>query len=128
MPDPISDAKTDCGKIADRRTEWAEDRTVLANARTFAAWMRTGMACLGVALGLKAVFGATEYPMIAKAVAELFVICAVLIFWAAVRRSRTAQKRLENHDTETQSHRNMAFTAFILTLGSIATGGLLWLL
>lgn len=115
-------------ELADRRTDWAEDRTLLANERTFAAWMRTGMACVGIALGLKAVFGATDYPIVAKAVAELFILCAIFIFWAAARRSRSAQKRIDDHDAEAQSHQNMAFTAVVLTLGAAATGVILWLL
>lgn len=70
----------DSKELADTRTNWAEDRTMLANERTFAAWMRTGTACVGLALGLKAVFSDTDYPVIAKSVAELFILCAVLIF------------------------------------------------
>ncbi len=112
----------------DPRTAWAEDRTVLANERTFAAWMRTGMACIGVALGLKAVFGATDYPIIAKIVAELFIFCAILIFWAAARRCRATLNRMDEHDANAQSHQNMALTATVLTVGAVASGVILWLL
>lgn len=56
--------------MAQTRTEWAEDRTLLANERKFAGWMRTGMACIGIALGMKAVFKDTEYPLLAKGVAR----------------------------------------------------------
>jgi putative membrane protein len=124
----MPDTKGRSEELADTRTDWAEDRTVLANERTFAAWMRTGMACVGVALGLKAVFGSTEYPVIAKAVAELFILSAIMIFWAAARRSRATQERMTEHDTAPQSQQNMAITAFVLTLGALATGVILWLL
>ena len=113
---------------AEERTDWAEDRTILANERTFAGWMRTGMACVALALGLKAVFGDFEPTWLAKAVAIIFILAAILIFWAAAVNSRKAQKRIDTHDTEAQSHTKMLILALILTAGSVATGAVLvWL-
>ena len=86
------------------------------------------MACLGVALGLKAVFGHTDYPIVAKAVAELFVLSAVVIFGSAAMRSFRAQKRIDAHDTSAQSHTGMIITAVSLTIGAIVTGIILWFL
>jgi len=113
---------------SEQRTDWAEDRTILANERTFASWMRTGMACVGVALGLKAVFGSTDHPFVAKAVAELFIITGVIIFAAAARRGYLAQKRIDDHDTTSQSHTGMIVTATSLAIGATASGVILWLL
>ena len=113
---------------SEQRTKWAEDRTILANERTFASWMRTGMACIGVALGLKAVFSATNHPLIAKGVAELFVLTAVFIFASAARRSYQAQKRISDHDTSAISHKTMVITSCAMALGAVATGVILWLL
>ncbi len=118
----------DADEMAETRTAWAEDRTVLANERTFAGWMRTGMACIALALGLKAIFRETDYPLIAKSVAEVFIVVAILIFWAAVVKSRKAQARMEDHDVEAQSHQRMTTLASILTFGAVATGVLLWFL
>ena len=86
MPDTDLSENPSSSELADTRTAWAEDRTILANERTFAGWMRTGMACIALALGLKAVFKDTEYPLIAKGVAEVFIVVAILIFWAAVSK------------------------------------------
>ena len=122
---PETSDRTD---LADTRTQWAEDRTILANERTFAGWMRTGMACVALALGLKAVFKDTDYPIVAKTVSELFILAAVLIFWAAVSTCRATEKRMDDHDVEAQSHRRMTILASILTLGAVATGVILWLL
>lgn len=121
-------SQTDTDRSGDARTQWAEDRTVLANERTFAAWMRTGMACIGVALGLRVVFSATDYPIVAKAVAELFVLSAIFIFWTAVRRSRATHTRMTAHDTSAQSQRNMLTTSWAMTVGAVAVGAILWLL
>jgi putative membrane protein len=112
--------------MAETRTEWAEDRTVLANERTFAGWMRTGMACIGIALGMKAVFKDTDYPLLAKGVAEIFIVAAVAIFWSAVVKSRQTQRRLSDHDVEAQSHHKMTALAAVLTVAAVATGLTLW--
>ncbi len=128
MPDTDLSKEPSSNELADTRTAWAEDRTMLANERTFAGWMRTGMACIALALGLKAVFNDTDYPIVAKGVAEVFIVVAVLIFWAAVTKCREAQKRMTDHDVEAQSHKRMTTLASILTLGAVATGVILWLL
>ncbi len=128
MPDtklPDDPCSTD---LADTRTAWAEDRTMLANERTFAGWMRTGMACIALALGLKAVFKDTNHPLIAKGVSEVFILVAILIFWAAVTKCRDTQKRMDSHDIQAQSHSRMTVLASILTVGAVATGVILLLL
>lgn len=119
---------SDRNEAAEQRTDWAEDRTTLANERTFASWMRTGMTCIGVALGLKAVFASTDHPIVAKAVAELFIFTAVVIFASAARRSYQAQQRIGEHDTESQSFVGMIVTSGALAVGAVATGVILWLL
>ena len=115
-------------ELADTRTAWAEDRTMLANERTFSGWMRTGMAAIALALGLKAVFKDTEHTLIAKGAAEIFIVVAVLIFWSAVAQSRKAQRRMNSHDVAAQSHRRMVVLASILTVAGVLTGMILWLL
>ena len=119
------DAKTQWAKD---RTDWAEDRTLLANERTYAGWLRTGAACVAVALGLKAVFGETEPVWIAKATATTFLIAAAGIFAASAQQSHQAQARIKEHDTEAQPPRRMVVLAAILVLGTVATGGILWTL
>lgn len=128
MPDTDLSDDPSSNEMADTRTAWAEDRTLLANERTFAGWMRTGMACIALALGLKAIFKDTDYPLIAKSVAEVLIVVAILIFWAAVTKCREAQKRMKDHDVEAQSHRRMTTLASVLTFGALATGVLLWFL
>ncbi|MEJ6404474.1 YidH family protein [Yoonia sp. 2307UL14-13] len=111
---------------AEDRTDWAEDRTILANERTFAGWMRTGMACLGLALGLKAVFNGFSPTWVPKVVANVFVLLAIFIFWAARNKSCQTQRRMNDHATNAQSSTNMTIIATVLTCGAIATGAILW--
>ncbi len=113
---------------AGERTDWAEDRTSLANERTFAAWMRTGMASVAVAIGLKAVFGAFEPTWAAKAVATLFIVVALVIFWAARRQACETYDRLSAQDVSRQGGGKMTLMAVMLSLAATATGAILWLL
>ena len=57
MTDPVSEAQPadDTG----RSTALAIDRTILAAERTYAAWMRTGLAALAFAVGARALLGDT---------------------------------------------------------------------
>ena len=128
MPDTDLSKNPDSTELADTRTAWAEDRTMLANERTFAGWMRTGMASIALALGLKAVFKDTTYPLIAKCVAEIFILAGVVIFWAAVLNCRKARRRMDDHDVEAQSSQHMTWLAMILTIAAVATGTILFLL
>ncbi|MCK0149642.1 DUF202 domain-containing protein [Marivita sp. S6314] len=119
---------SDKNNLAEERTNWAEDRTVLANERTFAGWMRTGMASVALALGLRALFGPFEPTWVPKAVASIFILVAVLIFWAAWRNSCRTQKEMNEHATNSQTNRSMTVITGILSAGAIATGILLWYL
>ena len=119
---------TDKNDLAQHRTAWAEDRTVQANERTFAGWMRTGMACVGVAIGLKAVFGDFEPTWMAKAVATLFLFIAVLIYFNAQRMAAKTLKRLSANATEPLSPQSFRVTATLLSIATIATGAILWAL
>ena len=119
------DRKTDW---AENRTDWAEDRTVLANERTFAGWMRTGMAAIAIAVGLRAVFGAAEPTWVPKTVASVFILAALIIFFAAWRNSGKAQGRLDTHDAKEQSTATFGLLAAIFSLGALVTGAILWTL
>lgn len=113
-------------ELAQDRTDWAEDRTVQANERTFAGWMRTGMGALGVAIGLRAVFGEFEPTWLAKSVASIFVVLAIYIFWAAQDAACQTLDRLEDHDAKAQPRRRMRLLAGVFAIGSIAIGAILW--
>ena len=115
-------------KWAEERTDWAEDRTLLANERTYAGWLRTGAACVAVALGLKAVFEETDPEWLAKAVSTLFLIAAVGVFVSAAQQSHKAQKRIHEHDTAAMPPRRMIVFAAVLVVGTVATGVILWTL
>jgi len=118
--------QTDDTEMAKARTDWAEDRTIMANERTFSSWMGTGLGAIGVAIGLKAVFGAFEPTWAAKAVASLFLIAAIGIFWAARRQACKTLSRLRESDVEATPTRNFTLLAAVMTAAAVATGAILW--
>ena len=108
------------------RTEWAEDRTIMANERTFSSWMGAGMGAVGVAIGLKAVFGAFDPTWAAKLVASLFLLIAIVIFWAARRQAVKTLTRLQDKDSEPMPTKSFTLLASLMTLATVAVGLILW--
>lgn len=119
---------TDSEDLAQERTKWAEDRTIMANERTFSSWMGTGLGAVGVAIGMKAVFGDFEPTWAAKLVATLFIVTAIIIFWAARRQAIKTFQRLNENDAEAQPSRSYTLLSCVMTVASVATGAILWLL
>ena len=119
---------SDKNELAEHRTDWAEDRTVMANERTFAGWMRTGMSALAIAIGLTAVFKEAEPTWLAKVAAEVFIVVALIIFEAARRASCKVQVRLDAHAHNPQSSRVMTVISGIMMAGTAITGGIIWML
>lgn len=111
---------------AEDRTDWAEDRTLQANERTFAGWMRTGLGSLGVALGLKAVFGDFDPTWAAKAIASIFVVVALVMFWSAWKNACATHHRLDAHSANPLSRHHFGLIAAIMSLGAIGTAFILW--
>ena len=118
----------DKNKLAQERTDWAEDRTIMANERTFSSWMGTGLGAIGVAIGLQAVFGEFEPTWAAKAVATLFLVIAIIIFWSAQRQAIKTFRRLNENDAEATPSRSYTVLASVMTVAACATGAILWLI
>ncbi len=121
-------ADGDKQELAAERTDYAEDRTVLANERTYAGWLRTGLAAMGVGVGFNALFGRLDPDWVPKAVATLLLAIAIVIFFAAERRACAVIARLSTHEVKAARTRNVRLIAWSLIA---ASGGLIaafWLL
>jgi putative membrane protein len=112
----------------EERTDLSEDRTLLANERTFGGWMRTGLAAVGVALGLHALFRSTEPLWVAKAIATAFILCGLFVFWAAERRALRIRDRLSAHEVALASHRTLRLVAIALGAASLSLILAVWIL
>lgn len=115
-------------KLAKERTEWAEDRTILANERTFAGWMRTGLAAVGIGLGFQAIFKEVEPTWLAKLAATIFICIGILTFYAAWRSGTTVLSRLDSHAAQPLPRRRLGIISFLFSSGSLVLVIVIWLL
>lgn len=119
------DSKDD---LARARTDMSEDRTMLANERTFAGWLRTGFAAVGIALAFNALFVRLEPPWVPKAVATAFLLIAILIFVAADRRACHVLARLHAHKVETVKTQTIRIITYLTVTATLALIAAIWLL
>ena len=113
-------------ELSAERTEYAEDRTLLANERTFASWIRTGYAAIGVGLGFQALFNRLEPEWLSRAIATVFFVSAILIFLASERRACAVLARLETHAVKTAGRRQMRLLAYLSAGACAALTIVIW--
>lgn len=110
------------------RTDLAEDRTVLANERTFASWFRTGFAAVGIGLGFQVLFLRMEPGWVPRAIATLFLGLGVFLFIAAERRACKVLSRLDAHEVAAFNHGRLRLMTIIASTGVCALAAAMWLL
>jgi putative membrane protein len=109
------------------RTDLAEDRTILANERTFAGWMRTALAAIALGVGFHALFRAMEPDWLPRGIATAFLLLAIIIIISAERRAAAVMDRLGTHVVTTAKPMNLRFLAAAVSLGSAALIAAIWL-
>jgi putative membrane protein len=123
----MTDPDTHLSKPARFRTDLAEDRTILASERTFASWLRTGLAAIGIALGFHALFGRIEPAWLPRAIATAFLAIAIIIFLAAERRACAVRARLHAHEVETIKITRIRLITVVAVLATGALTAGIWL-
>lgn len=129
--DPPKDGDEDTDKSthwAEVRTDLAEDRNIMAMERTFAGWMRTAFAAIGIGLAFKAVFGEFDPPWLAKAIATVFILAGGWLALNAQRRACHTMQRLNSHKFDAISTPNFRVLAWSVALGSVLLTAGLWIL
>ena len=121
----LAEDRTD---FAEDRTDFAEDRTLLANERTFAGWIRTGLAAVGLGIAFNALFGKLSPAWLARAIASLFILVGLVIFYLAQRNGSAVCARLQAHRVEPLGGMNLRLVAGLMAAGSIALLVGIWLL
>ncbi|UZK68825.1 DUF202 domain-containing protein [Sphingomonas sp. S1-29] len=114
--------------LAVTRTSLAEDRTILAHERSFAGWLRTGMAAVGIGLGFNALFEALHPAWVPKAIASGFLVIAIFIFVSAERRACGIISRLEAHEITALRPIKMRLLTGGLVSATMALGVAIWAL
>ena len=110
------------------RTDLAEDRTILANERTFAGWMRTALACVAIGVGVHALITRVEPSWFPKVVATTFLLLAIAVIVSAERRAARVMDRLSTHVVVTARAMNLRMLAAAISLGSVALIAGIWLI
>lgn len=113
---------------APSRTDLAEDRTILANERTFAGWMRTSLACVAIGVGIQALFQSIEPAWIPRAIATAFLLMAIIVIIFAEKRASAVMSRLSAHVVVTAKPVNLRLFATIISLASAALIAGIWLI
>jgi putative membrane protein len=126
--DDCAGRATSAGEGPAERTGLAEDRTLLASERTFASWIRTGLAAIGVALGLSALFRPMHPTWAAKTIAALFLAVAIFMFLTAERRAFRIRRHLHAHEIDSIQQWRLRIIAYALIGASAAVALGLWLL
>ena len=110
------------------RNDLAEDRTILANERTFAGWVRTALACIALGIGFQALFQKLQPAWLPRGIATAFLLLAIMLVALAEWRAAAVTKRLSAHIVSTARPMNLRIIAGVIALGSAALIGAIWLI
>jgi putative membrane protein len=116
------------GTAPPSQIDLAEDRTILANERTFAGWMRTSLGCIAIAIGFHALFNKMEPSWLPRLIATAFLLLGAGIAWLAVRRAAAVMRRLSPHVVQRACKMNLELIASAVSLCALALAFAVWLL
>lgn len=108
-------------------TDLAEDRTRLANERTFAGWVRTSMALVLLALGLRALMRDFDPDWIPKAAATTLILAGGIVALSGWRRAVAVLKRLDSHVTAPAPDRSLAVVGVLVLSSYVVIAVLIWI-
>lgn len=119
---------TDSNDLAAERTDLAEDRNIMAMERTFAGWMRTAFAAIGIGLAFRAVFGEFDPPWLARAIATAFILLGAVVAFTAERRACRTFDRLTAHQLHAPKIPSIKWLGWGVTAGAVFLAAALWVL
>lgn len=99
---------------------------MLAHERSFASWLRTGMASVGIGVGFNALFRTLDPAWVPKAIATAFLLVAIFTFLSAERRASSAISRLRPHKVAALKPVRVRLLAWFLTIITAALGAAIW--
>ena len=125
--DPTDD-RDESTQWAEFRTDLAEDRNIMAMERTFAGWMRTAFAAIGIGLGFRALFGEWDPVWLPKLIATVFILGGGWLAITAERRACKTLERLNTHEFEAIPTPNFKVMAYAVATGPVVLSIGLWVL
>ena len=104
--------------LLDVKTRLAIERTILANTRTFSAWLRTGISSVLAGFAIVKFMGDNEnYQIFVSLIGILFVIIGILVFIFGYLEYRISCQKLIVEDEQKLSV--SLYVLLIITLGFI---------
>jgi putative membrane protein len=101
------------------RTRLAEDRTVLANERTYSAWVRTGLAALAAGVGFERFLAGAMPDWIVRAVAVILILFSCCAFFLAIWHYTHLGLKLKNAEIRTPPIKSLMLLTLALCLASL---------
>lgn len=106
----------------------AQERTILANERTYSGWIRTALACEGVGLGFKAILHDARPDWLPRLVAAAFILTGIMLILFAHQRAQHILHKLEGSDTPILPPARLGFITAALVASSCGVGVVIWIL
>ena len=100
---------------------------MLANERTFASWVRTGFAGIGIGLAFNVLFTRVQPEWAPKLIATIFLGIAIFIFIAAERRACAVLHRLHVHQVTTIRITNIRLISIAAVVATVCLMVVMWL-
>lgn len=122
----MADSHNQGHSLSQARTDWAERRTALASERTFAAWGRTALSCIGVGLAATRLFGDLEPRWLLRVLTVGLVALGVLVLAFGFHSYRKSARDLESSGEHTLSLWWIGAFAVVLSALGIAGLFLVW--
>ena len=105
--------------IIEKQMHWALERTRLAKERTFAAWLRTGLASAIAGLGVVKLLPGLRPEWLGKSIGLLLVFSSALVFILGFRTYYITLKKLEKEGFKGLPAKTMGTLAFCFLLVAI---------
>jgi putative membrane protein len=111
---------------AANRTDLAEDRTIMAVERTFAGWMRTSFAAIGIGIAFQALFGQMEPAWLARGIASMFMLLAAVFAISAERRACKSLHRMNSHEVDSPDRPHLKWISYAVAAGAVILAIAIW--
>ncbi len=96
--------------------------------RTFAGWMRTSFAAIGIGLAFEALFGELDPPWLARVIATIFILLAAFLAITAERRACRAVARMKAHTVDAPDAPHLRYVAWAVAAGTLILAVSIWLM
>ena len=106
--------------LSESPNKWAHERTRLAKERTFAAWLRSGLANVSVGLGLVKLFPTVEPRWLMQMIGLLFICAGGIIFVVGYKTYHTVITKLEKEGFRGIPTLYMGILTIMMLLGTIS--------